>query len=82
MEMLARSCGVTTLRTFNNVVVEVTTHDDRCVRVLPDDILNDVQDSLGPVLQVLLLPRVKITVENLDIRVPELELGPTHVSPE
>ena len=64
------------------MVVEVTTYDDRCVRVLPDDILNDVQDSFGPVLQVLLLPRVEITVENLDICVPELELRPTHVSPE
>ena len=64
------------------MVIEVPTHDDRCVRVLPDDIFDDVQDSFGPVLQVLLLPRVEITVENLDIRVPELELGPTHVSPE
>ena len=49
------------------MVIEVPTHDDRCVRVLPDDILNDVQDSLGPVLQVLLFPRVEIAVENLDI---------------
>ena len=64
------------------MVIEVTTDNDRCVRVLPDDILNDVQDSFGPVLQVLLFSRVEITVENLDICVPELELGPTHVSPE
>ena len=64
------------------VIVEITAHDDWCVGVLFDDILYDVQDSLGPVLQVLLLPRVEITVENLDICVPELELGPTHVSPE
>ena len=64
------------------MVVKVTTYDDRSVRVLPDDILNDVQDSFGPVLQVLLFSRVEITVENLDICVPELELSPTHVSPE
>ena len=64
------------------MVVEVTTHDDRGIRVLSDDIIDDDQDSFGPVLQVLLLPRVEITVENLDIRVPELELSPTHVSPE
>ena len=64
------------------MVVEVTTYDDRCVRVLPDDILNDVQDSFGPVLQVLLLSTVEITIENLDICVPKLELSPTHVSPE
>ena len=65
-----------------DVIVEITTHDDRSVRVLSDDIIDDVQDSFGPVLQVLLLPRVEIAVENLDIRVSELELGPTHVSPE
>ena len=64
------------------MIIEVPTYDDRCVRVLPDDILEDVQDSFGPVLQVLLLPRVEITVENLDIRVAKLELSPTHVSPE
>ena len=64
------------------MVVEVTTYDDRSVRVLSDDILDDVQDSFGPVLQVLLLPRVEITVEDLDICVAELELSPTHVSPE
>ena len=64
------------------MVIEVPTYDDRCVRVLPDDILDDVQDSFGPILQVLLLPRVEITVENLDICVAKLELSPTHVSPE
>ena len=64
------------------MVIEVPTYDDRCVRVLPDDILDDVQDSFGPILKVLLLSRVEITVENLDICVPELELSPTHVSPE
>ena len=64
------------------MVIEVPTHDDRCVRVLPDDILNDVQDSLGPVLQVLLLPRVEIAVKNLDIRVTQLQLGPTEIRPE
>ena len=64
------------------MVVEVTTYDDRCVRVLPDDILDNVKDSFSSVLQVLLLPRVEITVENLDICVAKLELSPTHVSPE
>ena len=64
------------------MVIEVPTHDDRCVRVLPDDILDDVQDSFGSVLQVLLFPRMEITVENLDVCVPELELSPAHVSPE
>ena len=64
------------------MVIEVPTHNDRYVRVLPDDIFDDVKDSFSSVLQVLLISRVKITVENLDICVPELELSPTHVSPE
>ena len=64
------------------MVVEVTTYDDRCVRVLPDYIFDDVQDSFRSVLQVLLFSRVEIAVENLDICVAELELSPIHVSPE
>ena len=64
------------------MVIEVPPDDDRCVRVLTYDILDDVQHSFGPILQVLLLPRVEITVENLDICVPELELSPTHVGPK
>ena len=64
------------------MVIEVTTYDDRSVWVLSDDILDDVQDSFGSVLQVLLFSRVEITVEDLDICVAELELSPTHVSPE
>ena len=50
--------------------------------VLSNDIPDDVKDSFGAVLQVLLLSRVEITVENLDVCVPELELGQTHVGPE
>ena len=64
------------------MVVEVPTDYDRSVWVLAYDISDDVQDSFGSVLQVLLLSRVEITVEDLDIRVAKLELSPTHVSPE
>ena len=64
------------------MVVEVTTDNDRSVWVLTYDIPDDVQDSFGSVLQVLLFSRVEITVEDLDICVAELELSPTHVSPE
>ena len=64
------------------MVVEVTTDDDRSVWVLSNDIPDDVKDSFGSVLQVLLFSRVEITVENLDICVAKLELSPTHVSPE
>jgi hypothetical protein len=64
------------------VIVEITAHDDWCVGVLFDDILYDVQDSLGSVSQVLLFSRVEIAVENLDIRVSQLQLGPTEICPE
>ena len=64
------------------MVVEVPTDYDRSVWVLTYDISDDVQDSFGSVLQVLLFSRVEITVKHLDICVAELELSPTHVSPE
>ena len=64
------------------MVVEVTTDYDRSVRVLSNDIPDDVKDSFGSVLQVLLFSRVEIADENLNIRVAKLELSPTHVSPE
>ena len=64
------------------MVVEVPTDYDRSVWVLTYDISDDVQDSFGSVLQVLLFSRVEITVEDLDICAAELELSPTHVSPE
>ena len=50
--------------------------------VLSNDIPDDVKDSFGSVLQVLLFSRMDITVKHLDICVAELELSPTHVSPE
>ena len=64
------------------MVVEVPTDYDRSVWVLTYDIPDDVKDSFGSVLQVLLFSRVEITVEDLVICVAELELSPTHVSPE
>ena len=64
------------------VVVKITANDDRSIGVLPDDIPYDVQDSLGTVLQVLLIPRMEIAVENLDIRVTQLQLGPAEIRPE
>ena len=64
------------------MIVEVSTDNNRSVWVLAYDISDDVQDSFGSVLQVLLFSRVEIAVDNLDICAPELELGPSHVSPE
>jgi Na+/H+-translocating membrane pyrophosphatase len=60
-----------------HVVVEVTTDDDRSIGVLSDNVSDNLSDSDGPVLQVLLFSWLEITVENLDVLVAELQLSPT-----
>jgi hypothetical protein len=65
-----------------HVVVKVTTDDDRSIGVLLHDIPNDIGDSLRAVLQVLLFSRLEIAVENLDVGVTQLQLGPAKVGPE
>ena len=40
-----------------HVVVEVTTDDDRSIGVLSDNVSDNLSDSDGPVLQVLLFSR-------------------------
>ena len=64
----------------SNVVVEVTTNDYRSSGVLPDNVSGDFDHPFSSLLQVLLFTRLKITVENLNIFVSELELGPTEIS--
>jgi hypothetical protein len=65
-----------------HVVVKVTTDDYRSVWVLPDDISYNFRDSHSSLLQVLLLSWMKIAIENLDIVVAELQLGPTEICSE
>ena len=65
-----------------HVVVKVTTDDYRSVGVLPDDISDNFRDSHSSLLQVLLLSWREIAVENLDIVVAELQLGPTEICSE
>ena len=52
-----------------HVVVEVTTDDDRSIGVLSDNVSDNLTDSDGPVLQVLLFSRLEITVDYLDVLV-------------
>jgi hypothetical protein len=59
-----------------HVVVEVTTYDDRSMRVLPDDVSRDFRYPFGPLLQVLLFPWLEIAVEHLHILVAQFQLGP------
>jgi hypothetical protein len=63
----------------SHVVVEVTTHDYRSAGVLPDDVPDDLGHSYGPLFQVLLFSRLEIAVQNLNVFVAELELGPTEI---
>ena len=65
-----------------HVVVKITTDDDRSIWVLFHDILYDIGDSLRAVLQMLLLSRLEIAVENLHVGVAQLQLSPTKVGPE
>ena len=77
-----RQCKVERGQLLNDVahvVVEVTTDNDRSMRVLPDDIPRDFRYPFGPLLQVLLFPWLEVAVEHLDIPVTQFQLGPTEV---
>ena len=56
----------------SHVVVEVTTNDYRSIGVLLDDVPHHFCHSYRSLLQVLLLSRLEIAVENLDIVVAQL----------
>ena len=60
----------------SHVVVKVTTDDYRSIGVLLDDVPHHFCHSYRSLLQVLLLFRLEITVQNLNIVVAELQLGP------
>ena len=68
------------LNDVSHVVVKVTTNDYRSSGVLPDNVPGDLDHPLGSFLQVLLFARLKIAVENLNVLVAELKLGPTEIS--
>jgi hypothetical protein len=55
-----------------HVVVEVTTDDDRSIGALSDNVSDNLSDSDGPVLQVLLFSRLEIAIKNLDVSVAQL----------
>jgi hypothetical protein len=65
-----------------HVVVKVTTDDYRSVGVLPNDVSDDFRDSHSSLFQVLLFSRMEIAIENLDVLVAELQLGPAEIGAE
>ena len=62
-----------------HVIVKITTYDYRSIGVLSDNVSGDFNHPFSSLLQVLLFTRLKITVENLNIFVAELELSPTEI---
>ena len=49
----------------SNVVVEVSTDDDRGMRVLFDDVLGDIDYLLRSVLQLLLFPWLNVNTSSV-----------------
>ena len=74
--------GPQLLDDIRHVVIEVTTHDNRSAGVLSDDVPSDVHDPHCPFFEVLLVSWLQVTVENLNIYVAQLQLGPTEVRPK
>ena len=50
-----------------HVVVEVTTDDDRSIGVLSDNVSDNLSDSDGPVLQVLLFSWLEINTSSVTL---------------
>ena len=65
------------LNDVSHVVVKVTTDDYRSSGVLSYDVSGDLDHPFGSLFQVLLLTRLEIAVENLNVLASELELVPT-----
>ena len=61
------------------MVVKVTTYDYRSIGVLSYDVSGDLDHPFSSLFQVLLFSRLEITVENLNVLVAELQLGPTEI---
>ena len=62
-----------------DVVVEVLVDYDWSMRVLPGDVLGDIDNSLGEVLQFLLFSRLDIAVEDLNCVSADLQLCPAEM---
>ena len=64
------------------MAVEVTAHDDWCMRVLLDDVFGDVHDYFRTVLQFLLLSWLDVAVEHLNDVLANLQLSPAEMCPQ
>ena len=64
--------GPQLLDDIRHVVIEVTTHDNRSAGVLSNDVPNDIHDPYCPFFEVLLVPWLQVTVEDLNIYATQL----------
>ena len=64
------------LADLHDMVVEVATDHDWGVRILLGDVLGDLDDSPGSILQLLLLPWFQVAVEYLYGVTADLQLRP------
>ena len=78
-ECASKIQGSQFLNDICHVIVKVTTYDYRSIGVLSDDVSGDLNHPFSSLFQVRLLARLEIAVENLNIFVAELELGPTEI---
>ena len=67
------------LNDISHVVVKVTTYDYRSIGVLSYNVSGDFNHPFSSLFQVRLFSSLKIAVENLNVIVAELQLGPTEI---
>ena len=79
-ECTSKIQGPQFLNDISHVVVKVTTYDYRSIGVLSYDVSGDFDHPFRSLLQVLLISRLKVTIENLNVLVAELELSPAEIS--
>ena len=62
-----------------DVVVEITTHNDRSISILPNDILDDISHSLCPLHMEWFLPWFEVAVKHLHIMLSSCQLYPAEL---
>jgi hypothetical protein len=63
-----------------DVVVEITTHNDRSISILPNDILDDISHSFCPLHMEWFLPRFEVAVQYLELLLPSCHSHSAEVS--
>ena len=62
-----------------DVIVEITTHDDRSISVLLDDILDDISDSFCSLCFERFVPRFEVAIQYLHLLFPSCHPRPAEI---